>query len=400
MRTRVRRLRGDDGWAVVTAIIMMAALLATGLAAAAVVDVQQRQARQEGVRESRFNLAEAVLGAQAFALSRQWPGGTWAGQCSSSGYVAGTPCPDPTRLLAGYSGPEYTGATYSTTVSDNPGPTLDRFYDPAATAGVATWDANGDGRVWVRADARVAGRRRSLVALVQLEKQPITLPAASLIAGRVDTTNNGNKVIIDTRGRAVTASPVLLRCDQAQQSNCMRLNRAKGQLSPDVLEYRGTALPPALDADSVALLEETARASNTYWPNAAGACPTEARLTGAVVYIEDGAPCRAWTSGTANSPARPGLLIVERNGIQFGGNFTYHGIVYAVNASTPPSSADLVSLQGRSTIEGAVLIDGPGGLMAGSDKSNVIYNPNAFADLSAFGDGTVVRSTWRELPGG
>ena len=74
-RTLLHRLRDDEGgWALVTAIILMAVMLATGVAMASFTDTQTQMSGKMRTRETAFNLAEAALNAQVFSLASEWPG--------------------------------------------------------------------------------------------------------------------------------------------------------------------------------------------------------------------------------------------------------------------------------------------------------------------------------------
>ena len=46
------------------------------------------------------------------------------------------------------------------------------------------------------------------------------------------------------------------------------------------------------------------------------------------------------------------------------------------------------------------MIDGPGGLSAGSSKVNLVYDPNVFNGFNAFGTVGIVQNTWREITPG
>ena len=87
------------------------------------------------------------------------------------------------------------------------------FYDDSVLAGPSA-DANGDGYLWVRATAVIRGKRRTLVALVKAEQTTLNFPRATLVAGKFDTTNNGNKTIIDNDGESNQFTPgdVIVRC--------------------------------------------------------------------------------------------------------------------------------------------------------------------------------------------
>jgi hypothetical protein len=59
-----------------------------------------------------------------------------------------------------------------------------------------------------------------------------------------------------------------------------------------------------------------------------------------------------------------------------------------------------VDLEGNVSIQGAIVIDGPGGLYAGSSKVNLVWDPNVFNNLKAFGTASIVQNTFREISAG
>lgn len=398
-----RRLRNEGGWALATAVIVIAIMLGLGLGLLSFVDEQQRQSGAERVRESAFNLGEAALNAQVFVLSRAWPAsaaGAYPAACTSGS--AASSCPDPTALERSFKGADFEGASWTTTVRDDAGGDLDdddaaggadqAYYDEALVASRPSWDADGDGAVWVRSQARARGKTRALVALVRVEEVTESFPMNVITAGGFETTNNGRKVIVDTQGTAAQPVPLAVRCTTRARSRCLDYDPAKGQVSPDTSQigYVGEALSAA----ALERLRARAKALGTYY---ASGCPE--KLSGALVFIESG-DC-AYSSGSkssGNSAAAPGVLVVATGTVSFTGSLTYYGVIYGANLQR---SADaVVSLGGAATIQGAVAVDGAGRVLAGSNKENVIYDGRAIAGLKSYGSAGIVQTTWRELRGG
>jgi hypothetical protein len=331
-----------------------------------------------------------------------------------------TGCPDSATLAAGFQGTDFSSSTaWTVTVRDNLAPAA-TYYDraalessacPAATGAMTpcTWDSNADGAMWVRAQATVGAESRTVVALVKLDLVDVQFPLNTITAGKFRTSNSGNKVIVDTKGCAAVgapvggcksqrAAPVVVRCAASppytRSSTCVGFDQNKGQVSPpDSVQtgFTGRALPANVITD----FRRRAKALGTYY---ASGCP--ASLTGPVVFIENGA-C-SYTTGTFNSATSPGLVIVNTGTIGLGGNVTYYGTVYAANENAPPTdSGDIVSLGGTATIQGSVVIEGLGGLLAGSSKLNVVYDPGATANLYGYGtNAEISQNTFRELPAG
>ena len=393
---RLHAIRRDEGgWAVVTAIVLMAIMLAGGMATLLLTDTQTRMSDVERRRESSFNLAESVLSAQAFQLARRWPMSADRAFAACTAASTATYCPDEGRLGAAFTSPDYAdGLTFTTQIFDNGD---GGFFDPATTTAQPSWDANADGRMWVRAQATARGKTRAIVAQVRSYRESVGFPERAILAGRIGTTNNGNKPIIDTRGNAQRAVKISVRCTQTNPAGaspgCVDIEREKGQIAPDTLEPTPYPFERAIDPSVVALLRQQAQVDDTLFEAAEG-CP--ASLAGAVVFIDGPADCAYTSNSVFNSPAQPGILVVANGTLSLGGTVQFHGIVYVLN---PTNRTDyLVNLNGTALIDGAVFVDGGGGLFAGSSKLNVSYNRNVFGRLSVTGDGTIVRNTWRELP--
>jgi hypothetical protein len=282
---------------------------------------------------------------------------------------------------------------------------------PGATGTMTpcTWDSNADGAMWVRAEAKVGEESRTVVALVKLDLIAEEFPQNSITAGKFRTSNSGNKVIVDTKGcsavgappggcKSQRAAPVVVRCAASppytRSSTCLGFDQNKGQISPpDSVQtsFSGRALP----VNAVDDFRRRAKALGTYY---ASGCPTS--LTGAVVFIES-ANC-SYNGGTYNSATAPGVVVINTGKLSFGGNVTYFGMIYAVNDNPPPTdSSDIVTLGGTATIQGAVVVEGLGGVLAGSSKLNIVYDPGATENLFGYGTSAeAAQNTFRELPAG
>jgi hypothetical protein len=245
------KMRNERGFVVLTAIVLMALMLTLGLALLKIVDSQARQSRVDRTRESAFNLAEGLLYAESQLLQQNWPTkAPCAGNTASCGYrpvdsggnavanaecnatVSGLvanakQCPDPGELVG--SGRAFNniddvvqGATWKVQVRDDVGggTTINPIYVKgtvdASTAGcglggtsggICTYDKNGDRKMWVRVDATVRGKTRSLVALLQLETFSITLKQNAVTGGAANFKNAGSKTIVDA-----TNSQMVVRC--------------------------------------------------------------------------------------------------------------------------------------------------------------------------------------------
>jgi hypothetical protein len=401
-----RHLRDESGNVLVIATMMVTLMLALGASALSTVDTQTDVTKRERQHESTFNLAEGALNAQTFVLGRLGTGSLtsqFPAQCTQQSSEA--LCPAPVQLARNYDTAtqnDFSSATtWWTQVRDNPNGVL---YSPTAVAAAARYDANGDDRLWVTSSATVRERTRTLVALIKVEDRPITFPSYALVGGWFTTSNNGRKEIINATG----SFGIAVRCSSPPPSSgCLDYQPSKGQLVPAgdyELNYPST---PAISADEIQSLEDFAKVSGTYHAS----CP--ANPSGAVVVVESGNCSYNPSAGTCcNTAASPGLLIVKCGSVSFGGNIVFNGLVYIPNKSDPGdpdspwcSSGIVASTSGSGVISGGVIVDGPGGVQAGSSGANgnnkgtnIFFAASAFNNIKTAGTAGVVQNTWREIP--
>ena len=252
------------------------------------------------------------------------------------------------------------------------------------------WDANGDLKLWVQARAVVRGRPRNIVALLKREQFAEAFATSGVTAGSLETTNNGNKAIIDATG-----SQVVVRCTSLTAA-CTDYNAGKGQILPATI-VRDPATPPAMRAAQIARFKAAAQSASpsTYYT----ACP--ASLTGAVVFIDvpTGTTCTDSNNATYNSATEPGIVLMPRGALTMKGSL--HGIVYMANEQN--TTGPVLTMQANSEILGGVAIDGAGRLVVGQASGNratVKYVSLAFSRLNTYGTTGLVQNTWRELPPG
>ena len=412
-----QNLHDEDGWTLVTAIVLMAVMLGMGLAAIAMSDNQQKQTRVERERESQLNLTEGVLSAQIFALSRRWPASAlspYPPVCTEASPL--TDCPTAARVRTHYGAVDFrNGSSWTVQVRDNGGAARDLYTDAVLTT-QPTWDADGDGQVWVRAEGGIGGRNaagqivkrpRVLVARVKVESLPVPFPRHPFVAGSVATSNSGghgDRSLIETNN-----SPGIVRCTRTTTTS--QTSRADLCMGYDPTQVNGTVeshtdtptniiSPEMLDA-----LRQTAKANNTYYStyHSGGDCPSPA---GRVVFFEH-ADCTWRTNSdinvTATNPPRPnpGILVVKQGSASCSGNTTWYGVIYMVNAGglgTNPSDRAVFDNTGGCTIRGGVFVDGPGKLAIGSNAPNLVYHAEYLVNVTAYGTAGIVQNTWRELP--
>ena len=444
MTTSSRMPNREDGWVLVSAIVLMAIMLSVGLTSFAFIDTGQKRSRESRERESSLSLAEAALYAQGFALTRNWPNPAkqLGGDCSSGAAVTSSTlfCPDRDTLAKGSSAngnvAQLTSAdldgdsTWTTKVRDNYGG-LKAAFDPAAADGVLTeggvpcpqtpcrMDFNGDRQLWVYAKAQVRGRPRTVVARLKLEQLRESVPQAGVLAGALDVTNSGNKQMLDGSG-----STIIVRCPDLADEACMSYEADKSQLTP--APQSNTTAPNFMTPAQLQRFKARAITDGTYYP--AGQCPADAAaLTGAVVWVERcstsyanigpySTPCDRpnptdLSPNCINPTTKPGLLIWHCGTVRFTAGQTFYGIMYLVNNSdgtctgfTAKSGGCpngwVYESSGGAGVLGALVADGGGCVLIGSNSLNMKYDANVFNSVTSYGTVGLVQNTWRELRAG
>lgn len=408
------RPRREEGWAVVTAVMVLMLMMSFGLAAYAVVDAQTAESKQERNREASFNLAEGALEQQGYVLGFNWPSASpgYTAVCGPGSTATVPPqCPQPANLVGGnFSQVDFAqGATWTTVVRDNrvAGPPANDsdFYDSTVnttpckgtTQVPCSWDANGDGKLWVRATATVRGKVRTLAALLKRERLTEAFPRVTVRADHFSTTNSGNKVILDSTG-----GQIVTRCQNVPSGQpCENYNVSKGQVSPvGSIVHEPPQTQPTMDAAQLARFKAAAQSSNP--PAYFTSCPGS--LTGPVVYIDvpAGTTCSYTGNPVWNSATAPGLVIMPHGGLSLGGGSTFNGVLYLANQEN--ATGAVLSIGGNAEVIGGVIIDGGGGIDVGnsggggSNGPNLQFSANAFNSLATFGTAGLIQNTWRELP--
>lgn len=405
-------------------MLLLFVMLTLGLALVRYANAQQGQAGYERTRESSFALTEATLKNQILQLGREWPGSGSGGTPYPASCVTGATdgrCPSTAALAAAYTGPDYgtsscaTGVPavpWSTTVRDNGAITRVGGVITAASPDVAyysralvdprpTWDANGDGRMWVRSTGVARCRVQTVVALVAQTLVPVRLPRNAVTANWFETTNRGRKVIIDTQGNAVTppakAAPqpatVSVRCAGRPAGTCAAYSTPE-QVSPNTVEQNVSGTSPAVSPAQLDSFRRQAVAAGRYYAGCPGSAL--AGMPGELVFVEDAGTNCPLTGGFSN--ASPGFLVVATGSVTLGGNSVLYGILYMANLGNLPGT--VVSINGTAAVQGAVIIDGPGGLSAGASKANLVFDPRGFGLAKGQSGAGVVPNSFRVLPGG
>jgi hypothetical protein len=399
------RLQSERGSVLVTAMVLMSIMLAVGLATYGLVDSQTRESGFERIRETSFNVGEGLLGSQVFILSRGWPGTSGAQYPTCANGSSSSKCPNGTTIVSSFGGPDVgRGVSWQTRVVDNALDTITgsdaqtrctsnrnatpSFYSDSRLAAAASWDENGDCRLWVRSTASIDGRRRTFVGLVRVEQINESFPKNTITAGWFETHDNGNKVLVDTQGNAAQPAPVAVRCPTFGPG-CADWEVDKDQVSPNTVTYNYPS-PTALSAASLDRLRERAQAIGSYY---ATGCPSS--LAGPLVFVEN-ANCSYTGNDEYNSLASPGVLVFASGTLSIAGNVEFYGLIYMANLQN--STGLVLDLGGNSLVQGSVAVDGNGGVRVGESKMNLVYDPAASARVVSFGNAGIIQNTWREIP--
>lgn len=406
------RVAAEEGWAVVIAIFSMTVILSVGIGMLAYVDGSSRRSGTERVDEVAFNVGEAALNNEVLLLAARWPSTSTAAYPSSCGRTSTSiNCPSAPTLASAFTGTDFdTATTWTVTVRDNLG-TAATYYDRAVLDATAcgtqvpcTWDSNRDGTMWVRAQATVKDRTRTVVALAKQQRLRLAFPRNTITAGKFASTNDGKKTIIDEKGcsaktkpngtcNATQPAPVVVRCTSA----------TAGTTGDACLGYRSEQIAPSLttqgfvgnvlDTTSLNQMRTYAVELGTYYTS----CPSLAQLEGRMVFIE-GVSC-TYGGGGANNKASPGILVVNKGTLTFNSGFSYYGLIYAANNLTPPADAGwIVTLNANAYVQGSVVVEGQGGLRVGSTGLNISFDEGVLNNiLASGGSAAIAQNSFREL---
>jgi hypothetical protein len=390
------RLREESGVALVMAVVVMGLMLMAGLAILVFADNQTRQTGRERLRDNSLTLAEGVLNAQANLLSSGWPETSDKAFAPCTQTSTDVRCPDAGSLLRGFANKDFANAstiTWNLSVRDNG---LGSFYDDTATASQPAWDQSGptgtpDGVMWLRARATIRGESRTIVSLIRATPVGHAFPRGVITAGHFATTNNGNKVIVETGG----GPGILARCTVGaagpdRGNPCLDYEVTKGQVWPNSYSS-DPSIPNAMLPSEIDALRNRAKAANTWYGSCPGTLPSAP-----LVFIETGG-CSYSSNSVYNSAASPGMLVINTGTLSLAGTSNFYGLIYAVNSTN--NTGNVVFLGGDAQVAGSIVVDGAGGLSAGSSKVNVIYDANVFNLVTTTQTINVIANSWRELNG-
>jgi hypothetical protein len=389
------RLRDQRGSALVIAIVVVATMAVLGTATLSIVNAQTDQTGKQRTGESTFNLAEATLNAQAFLLARDWPQAVNASSCSSTTVNGTLAMPASTAMTVRDQVQRVLAQTYA---NDSNAATAQWWVTICAEGGRDSWDSSllngpsydssaastGPRRMWVRAEARVAGRKRAVVALVQAGQAPV-FPNLALVTGTIGgdlgstLTNLTNAPLVGSLlGALLNQTPMFvgnigLRCTLLDASNLL------GCLSGVFALTSSTPLGPLLQAnnyvhynsdhitntDQVAQLRRQAQQSGTYYATSSvgvggvanNAACLPANSAGKVIFIEQiGDGTGTCILNTAANPSAK-ALIIGSGGVQVQGGGRFTGVINTMRGKALAGGVADVRISGGSEVSGGVFAD-------------------------------------------
>jgi Tfp pilus assembly protein PilX len=413
----------ESGSALVAGILILFIILGLGLAVLTQADVQSHQTGVEARGEATYNNAEGALDAEANLLQQSWP--TAATSACNQSSPASTFCPGTSltnSFNTAYAGHLYESPQWTIRIVDDSGGESANYYSDAAYATAPSYDANRDGKVWIRAQTIIQGQKRIVASEMVRQTTLVQLPRNTITSGGVFTSNRGNKVIVETTDAAAGSSlagSINVRCGDSSYTPsygdaCEGWDARQGQLDP-ASNYQGGYTDPnggysAVSQADLASLKQAAQSNGAYYN---GTCPTS--LTG-LVYVDNppGGGC-TFLGGTWNMSSSPpastdvpGMIIMGDGTLTFNGNISYFGVIYMVNASgTVPASGACTSAQqngplfavhGTGSIYGSIFVDKCGTIDAGSSAYNIIFDSDAFNAATAYSQPNLAKNTFRVIP--
>jgi Tfp pilus assembly protein PilX len=416
----MRRLAREDGSALISAVILMTVILGLGMGLLLFTDNQQKASAREQWSEQAFNVAEAALNAQVGQLSRVWPTiknqaslAPATGRCIEGASTGTNYCPPAVALSVGYGKLSHVTCPVGTPTEVWGSPVTNQWTtyvrDDKASSSYfnskneetePTYDANGDNKLWVRAVGVVNCHLVSLVTLVSRQEVSVPFPKDVLGGNWFKVTNkggHGGKPVIENEGGGEPGE-IGMRCEGVSGTCEEFENGEKGHGTEQIKPYvKGPPNPsPLLTEEQIAAVRSLAESKGTLMSPALGNCPTTMeQLSGSPAYVE-GCGNITVTGGTGNAATSPGFLVMAEGTLTFAGNGTFYGVIYSRNPTN--SSGAMVILGGSSTVEGAIEVDGKGGVELGSNSVNLIYNSKAIIELKGAAGATPTRNTFRVLP--
>lgn len=428
----MRRAAGEEGFAVIAAVVLLTVIMGLGLGLLLFSDSQQKAATHEQASEAAFNVAEAALNAQIGQLAHEWPTvekPIMPERCTAS-TTETNGCPsaadlklDPNTGSTTCSGTDAWGSpmsnqwtTYVRQDLNESGP-----FSSTEEKKAPLYAASETGALWVRAVGVVQCHAVTVISLVTRLRVELEFPKDAIAGNWFEVTNSGNKVIVNRQGYAAQPGPVSMRCESPPAKGCEVYQPEEknkvSQVSPSITEDPKN--PAAtLTSAQLATLKAEAQAYGTFYSS--GKCPTSmtelegkslSKSSRAPVYIEGCGALTISANGEANcqekegkGPESPGFLVLANGTLTLSGTSKYCGVIYAPNLENLKTA--VVKLQGNTVVVGGIEVDGPGGIEFGSSgekggsAANLVFDPFAVDNLTISAGAASTRNSFRILPAG
>ena len=429
----MRPLARQEGSALISAIILMTVILGLGMGLLLFTDNQQKASAREQWSEQAFNVAEAALNAQVGQLSRVWPTvknsapgpeSVAVTRCTEGVSNGKNYCPPTIPLSVGYGKLSHVACPAGTPTEAWGSPITNQWTTYVRSAAPSSTYFNShneegaldyappeeeskgvENKLWVRAVGVVNCHFASLVTLVSRQVVSVPFPKDVLGGNWFAVTNNGNHggepVVKDNFG--AETGEIGMRCEGKTAAECEEYNNGTQpghtpQIQPSPVKAPNPPPSPLLTEEQLAAVRSLAETKGTLMSPTLGNCPTSmAQLSGTPAYVE-GCGNITVTTGTANAPPpNVGFLVMAEGQLKFTGNGTFYGVIYSRNPTNIFEPA-MVIVGGGTTIEGAIEVDGKGGIDLGANGVNLIYNPEPVLNLKGAAGATPTRNTFRVLP--
>lgn len=410
----MRASRDEQGFALISAIILLTVIMGLGFGLLLFTDNQQKAAGREQASESAFNVAEAALNAQITQVSRSWPAleGSQPYEkagCAAANSTATNGCPTAKSMEIGYPvtskaacpagikdawGSASTNEWTTYVRDDNPGENVS-FFKSSLENEQLGYDKNKDNKLWVRSVGIVQCRVVSLAALVSRQEIALSFPRAVMSANWFTTGNNGkgHEVIVEGETKeSGEHGEVFMRCEGfAKVEECESYR--EGQLKNAKVNPPPGAPSPTLSATQLAAFRQAAESLHTYYP--AGSCPT-GLPSGKPVFVQGPCVVSGGKTEVGNSKEHPGFLVIANGTFEMGGQAEFWGTVYCRNEQE--SSGVVVKVGGNANLIGEIVVDGKGGIEAGENhQRNVEYDPRSAIEEKIYAGATPTRNSFRVL---
>ena len=242
--------------------------------------------------------------------------------------------------------------------------------DPVNTA--TTWDSNGDGIMWMVAQAGVGKRATRMISEVERTWFTMSLPRGIPLWARGNLLSNGGgnnpkiEVEVPPPSEITTTVHVGGYIEETDVSAMGIVQKTGGDIDP-----LDEVFPQAL----VDALVSTAKANGRCFTSLASA---------------QASPSNAITGNTLlNSQAMPGiLLILGGRTLEWGGNGQFYGVIY--------SEGPMSTSHGTADIHGMVVTNDTEDMRG---TPNIPYNDDCIANLDQRFPSLVrrIQNTWREV---